>query len=173
MVRITLAFLTSFAGVDRRTLAVCVVGICVYLGCWTEGFVPAAEAGGRFWIGAGEHVAIELEPMPKKYQDYSRGLLDLFAASPDSMFWYGPVKPNVHSWLSPSVICRDTTDFEIDICRDAGEQLETLTFARVAPAFYRIGIRGGNSSEPGFYTLRFRHADAVVYEARFELFAHQ
>ena len=173
MVRSAQAFLAILGGVDRRVITICAVGLCVAFGCWTEGFAPAAEAGGKFWVNEGEHVTIELVPMPKKYQNSSRGLLDLFAASPDSMFWYGPVKPNVHSWLGPSVICRDTTDFAIDICREAGDQLETLVFARVVPAFYRLGFREGNSSEPGFYTLRFRHADVVVYEARFKLFEHQ
>lgn len=126
--------------------------------------VPAPTA-------TGDRVTITLEPMPRKYQDRTGSLLDLFAASADSVFWCGPNRPNPHSWLSPSVICRERTDFGVDFCAESGELVEALEFASVGPGFYRVSLSFGDDDRPrpGVYLLRFRHRDSTVFESKIEL----
>jgi hypothetical protein len=143
----------------KTYLLVAMLGICGLFG-------PATAADVFTRTVVGETLAIELVPMPDKFQDRTDQVLDLFQASPDSSLWCGPTRPNPHSWLGPSIICRDTTSFDLDFCSIEGEIRETLVFENVAPAFYRFDLAEGLRPESGIYLYRFRQAGVVFHEAK-------
>jgi hypothetical protein len=132
---------------------------------------PAGQAGAGAVLHAvrGDSATIALEPMPPQHRAESGSLLALFAASPDSSFWCGPVRPHPHSWLSPSVIVRDTVDFRIDLGTDEGIVIESFAFLDVAPGFYRVGIERGDDFGRGVVLLRYSYEQAVVHECRIAL----
>jgi hypothetical protein len=150
--------------IGRRGAAVAIMaGILAIAGA-----MAPAQAGGASWIVKGESVTIELVRMPKQFQD-GPWILDLFAASADSSFWCGPIKPNPHSWLTLSVICRDTTDFQIEYATAAGDEIEMLEFRDVAPLFCRVDVRPAGHPAPDRGIIRFIHAGEIVHESRFAI----
>jgi hypothetical protein len=153
--------LRKFAG---GSLSVVAMAAYIAFTGWT---VWPVEAGEIYRSVEGEFVIVELIPMPEKYQDKVWQILDVFAASPDSTFWCGPVRPNIHSWLSISVVCCDTTDFQVNYCSEAGDEIESLEFKDVEPSFYRINAENTNSTEPGLHMLQFRQSGVVVHEGKY------
>jgi hypothetical protein len=145
-----------------RLIRVAILAACVAAGSWAG--PPLAVLAANVFA-RGDSVTIVLSPMPDKYQG-GFWVQDLFAASADSTFWCGPIKPNIHSWLTLSVICRDTTDFRIEFGKEAGSDFESLEFKDVAPGFYRVDAHP--SSHPGSdpRVIRFIYAGGVVHESR-------
>lgn len=150
----------------RGVSAIALIACTVFAGwpCWAA---EPAPVEGIYRSAQGETVSIDLIPMPDRYHDDIWQILDLFAASPDSSFWCGPNKPNPHSWLGPSVICREDVDFQIDVLLGAEEKIETLEFNGVRSGFYRLS--SGCSGAKKLCTLRFRQSGAVVNEFKIGL----
>ena len=121
---------------------------------------PAAN--GAFFL-------VELVPMTGKYVLDGTEVLQLFTASADSAFWCGPNRPNPHSWLSRSVVCRAPVDFRIEFLDAQGDSLETLAFAGVPPGSYRLRLREQSRTAPGIYTLRYIYAGAVVDRSKVKI----
>ena len=137
---------------------------------WVAGsfwIAQPAQAAGVYRV-ASDSVTLELVRMPEKYQD-GPWILELFAASADSSFWCGPIKPNIHSWLSLSVICRDTTAFRIEYSTDAADEFATLAFEGVVPGFWRVGVYPARRPGTGLVSLRFIHSGRVVHECKVAL----
>ena len=84
-------------------------------------------------------------------------------------FWCGPNRPNPHSWLSRSVVCRAPVDFRIEFLDAQGDSLETLAFAGVPPGSYRLRLREQSRTQPGVYTLRYIYAGAVVDRSKVKI----
>ena len=139
-------------------------GLCVSV-------VVFAAAGTRIAgrTVAGDSVTITLTPMPEDVPIMDSIVLGLFTASADSALLCGPTRPNPHSWLSSSVICRSRVDFQIVFCTAGGDSIEALEFEAVEPGAYRIGWGDAPASRPGSFTLRFRYAGEVVHEHRIRI----
>jgi len=115
-------------------------------------------------IGEGESFSVVLTPMPAKHQLQGGAVLDLFSASADSVLWCGPRRPNPHSWLRLSVICRSICDFDVVCFPGVGAAADTVRFERVEPAMYRVVVERSGGTGPWEYGLRFLYLGEVVCE---------
>lgn len=99
----------------------------------------------------------------------SRGMpLELFVVSADSAFWYGPCRPHPYSWLTASVVCRDTLDFQVEVVDAAGERVDVLEFRRVPPAAYLVNLGRSVDALEGAFALNFVYDGAVIWESKFK-----
>lgn len=117
----------------------------------------------------GDAFSILLRPFPGKIQNEIPLVRDLFTASADSALFCGPNRPHPHSWLTASVICDKKLDFAMDIGPENGAPIDTVAFAGVAPAAYRVEVRDVEDLEPGVYVLRYLYRDEIVGEFRVKL----
>jgi hypothetical protein len=131
-----------------------------------DGSTPAAALNRPSRAVEGSILEIVLEPMPEKYQSAGGMPMELFTASPDSIFWCGPNKPNPYSWLSRAVILRKRADFQIQLCTAAGDSIEVLDFVGVLPAVYHVNLSETKRPNSGIYILRFLYNGMVVRESR-------
>ena len=134
-----------------------------------EGIAPAAEADRLCRAVEGNSLTVELVAMPEKYQIEGALPLELFEASSDSNFWWGPTGPNPYSWLTTSVVFLERAEFQIVFCTAEGDSIESLDFGSVEPAVYRVDLDEDNRLDAGRYMLRYRYNGAVVREFRIEV----
>ena len=95
-------------------------------------------------------------------------IADLFTRAPDSTTWFGPNGPHPISWLTSSVYCQETADFDIDIADQDGQYLESLQFRGVEPGFYRLLAERVGASRARRFRLQFRQAENVISERTLE-----
>jgi len=115
----------------------------------------------------GAQFTARLVAYPERLRDRFRSIEDLFVATPDSAAWFGPNRPNPHSWLSESVYCRDVADFRIDVAACDGERLESLRFSGVKPGFYRLVVEPEGEMHLRRFEIRFYQGETLVHEASY------
>lgn len=114
-------------------------------------------------------LSIYAKKMRSAFEPGADSILDLFVASEDELFWVGPGRPHPHSWLSPSVVCRDTLDFEIRLLSPEQAPLDTMVFCGIAPGPYRVRWTESTEAEPGIYSVQYVYAGKVLSEHRIAL----
>ena len=114
----------------------------------------------------GRNFSVELKKVHPGIVQKTNSVLELFSNSTDKKFLFGPNGPNPYSWLSPSVVCEETLDFQIE-CFDYSKAIaDTLSYEDVQPGVYWVCVIDLPQEDSGEVDIRFRYNGEVVGKFR-------